>query len=639
MNQPTIHPAESRRISRLMVGVFGLVGLGVAFAFAYYFIFSRSSSLDEGYLMITVQGFNSGHALYDSLFTQYGPFYYFYEWLLRSVLAIPLTHDATRFLCIAHWLMAVGILGLAGWKLTRSALAGFFVAFLAVAHLAPLAHEPGHPQEIVAVLLALGALAATRFSRNRWAVEALAVIAVLLAFTKINVGVFFAFAVLLAMRCHSSDRFARGMWNWLLLALCGALPFLLVRRHLSQEWCHNFALVIASTAATVLFVAQRASEQRSLSVTSYFKAAAAFLIPSAILLTVTLFTGTSWKGLLDGLLLTPLKMPSVILLTIPMPNVALLNAAVSLAIATLVMRRRDDARVATVLPILKAIFALAGAFCLMGSAKAQLAFLLPWVWLVAVPVASVREANDHGNFGRIFVALAAVWQSLQIYPVAGTQVTIATLFLVLAYGVCLSDALQVMAQNPRIATLRRALTGTTPNFPQALAGVALLFLFANVWCKLPDVRREHARLRPLGLPGSAHVRMDDETVTMYRGLAQYLATESGTFVTYPGVNSLYFWADKRPPTQLNSTGWGQLTHAQQREILSTLAKAERPRLVIVEAMMQNWDSAPYDPIRPLVRFVADECRPLRRLGRFIVFEPNPKANPTARLSAIESRDQ
>ena len=72
-------------------------------------------------------------------------------------------------------------------------------------------------------------------------------------------------------------------------------------------------------------------------------------------------------------------------------------------------------------------------------------------------------------------------------------------------------------------------------------------------------------------------------------------------MTYPGVNSLYFWADKLPPTQLNSTGWGQLTHAQQREILGTLAKAERPRLVVVEAMMQGWDSAAYEPIRPLER--------------------------------------
>jgi hypothetical protein len=148
-----------------------------------------------------------------------------------------------------------------------------------------------------------------------------------------------------------------------------------------------------------------------------------------------------------------------------------------------------------------------------------------------------------------------------------------------------------------------------------------VFLFANVWCNLPKVRREHAQLRPLQLPGSTHVRMDNETVKMYQALAHYLATESSTFVTYPGVNSLYLWANKRPPTQLNSTGWGQLTHAQQREILDTLAKAEKPRLVVVEAMMQGWDAAAYDPIRPLARFVTEDCRPLRRMGRFIIFEP------------------
>jgi hypothetical protein len=629
MTPSKMNPAENRRVARLMIGVFVLLGLAVASAFAYYFIFSRSSSLDEGYLMITVQGFNSGHALYDTLFTQYGPFYYFYEWLLRSVLAIPLTHDATRFLCIAHWLMAAGILGVAAWKLTRSTMAGFFVAFLAVTHLATLAHEPGHPQEIVAVLLAFGALFAVRFARGGWAIEALAVVAVLLAFTKINVGIFFGFALLLTMRCHSADRFSRGIWNWLLLGVCAVLPFLLVRRHLSQEWCRNFALVIASTGVTVLFVAQRASTQRPLNPASYFRAAAAFLIPAAILLAVTLFTGTSWNGLFEGLILTPLKMPSVTLLAIPMPNVALLNAAASLAIAVWVICKRDDARLAILVPALKTIFAVVGAFCLMGNAKSQLAFLVPWVWLVGAPVANTRDENAHGNFGRTFLALAAVWQSLQIYPVAGTQVTIATLFLVMAYGVCLSDAVQAMTQNSRVGATLAAFTPMTRNLTQALASAALLFLFANGWCKLPDVRREYARLRPLGLPGSSHIRMDDETVTMYGDLAQYLAAESSTFVTYPGVNSLYFWADKRPPTQLNSTGWGQLTHTQQREILDALAKAEKPRLVVVEAMMQDWDSAAYEPIRPLVRFVAEDCRPLRRVGRFIIFEPKPNAISTA----------
>jgi hypothetical protein len=599
-----------------------------AIAYAYFFIFSRSMSLDEGYLMITVQGFNSGHALYDSVFTQYGPLYYFYEWVLRAVLSVPLTHDATRFLSILHWLLAAIVLGFAAWRMTRSAFAALFVAAVSFIHLSALANEPGHPQELVVVLLALAIVLAAGFSRNRWTLESLAVLTALLVFTKINVGVFFGFALLPAMRCYSSDRFARGAWNWLLFAVSAILPFVLMRRHLDADWCRNFATIAAATTMTTLFVSQRVSGEPGLGAKKYFTSGAAFGFTAAILLGVTLLLGTSWQGLLDGLFLTPLKMPRVALLALAVSGAAVANALASAGCGVLIVLRRNDARLISLLNILKALYGIVGAFCLMGGAKAQLAYLLPWVWLAAVPGA--KPAGSAGqNFARVLLCLAAAWQSLQAYPIAGTQVTLATFLLVLAYGVCLNDSFRAAAQTNRAQALLSALTPQKLFLTQTLAGLALVFVFTNVWCKLPDVRREHARLRPLELPGSTHLRMDDETSTMYRGLAQYLAAESGTFVTYPGVNSLYFWAGKRPPTQLNSTGWGQLTHAQQREILGTLARAERPRLVIVEAMMQNWDSAPYDPIRPLERFVAEECRPLRRMGRFIVFEPRTNVISTA----------
>ncbi len=616
------------RSSRVIVGVAAFCLFVAAIVYAYFFIFSRSMSLDEGYLMITVQGFNSGHALYDSVFTQYGPLYYFYEWFLHAMLSVPLTHDATRFLSILHWLLAAVVLGFAAWRITRSAFAALFVSAQGFIHLSAMANEPGHPQELVVVLLALGILIAAGFSRRRWTIECLAVLAALLAFTKINVGVFFGFALFLAMRCHSSDRFSRGAWNWVLLAVSGFLPFVLMRRHLDAEWCRNFATVAATTTVAALFVAQRVSSERSLGMKKYFTAGAVFGSILAILLGATLLLGTTGNGLLDGLFLTPLKMPRVALLAMVVSGAALANALASAGCAALFVCRRDNARLNSLLNVLKALYGIVGAFCLMGEAKAQLGYLLPWVWLVAVP-GGKPQGNVGEDFARVLLCVAAAWQSLQVYPIAGTQVTLATFLLVLAYGICLNDSLRAAAQTRRAQALLASLTPKKLFLTQTFAAFALVFLFTLVWCNLDRVRWEHSRLRPLELPGSAHVRMDDETVTMYRDLAQYLATESGTFVTYPGVNSLYFWADKRPPTQLNSTGWGQLTHAQQREILTTLAHAERPRLVIVEAMMQGWDSPAYDPIRPLVRFVAEDCRPLRRMGRFVIFEPKTNLISTA----------
>jgi hypothetical protein len=620
--------SKADRLSRIIIGLSGALALIVSLAYGYYIVFSRSMSLDEGYLMITVQGFNSGHALYDVVFTQYGPLYYFYEWLLRSVFGVPLTHDATRMLCVFHWLVASSVLGLASWKMTRSAFAGLFVAMLAVVRLSSIANEPGHPQELVVVLLALGTWAASRFARGRWTLEALALITALLVFTKINVGIFFGFALLLAMRCHSSDRFARGAWQWLLLAVCAALPFVLMRRHLTEPWCRNFGVLAAGTVVTAMFVAGRVANRRTLGAKKYFTMAGVFGITTAALVAVTLLAGTSWKGLIDGLLLTPLKMPKVALLALPLANAVLLNGLVSWAAAVFVMRK-SDSRTQYLLVALKIAYVIAGAFCLVDDAKNQFAWLLPWVWLGAMPLGTERKWNPEESFARLFLVLGAAWQSLQAYPIAGTQVTLGTLLLVLAYGVCANDVARQMAQTSRIREFLAALTPTKRLLVHGLAGVGLIFFFANIWCKLPAARIEHAKLRPLDLPGSHYVRMDDETVEMYRALSQYLAAESGTFVTYPGINSLYLWTGQRPPTQLNSTGWGQLSHAQQQHILGSLAKAERPKIAVVEAMMGGWASPAYDPIRPLIRYITEDCQPLKRIGRFVIFEPKASVTSNA----------
>src|SRR2546421_12694306 len=93
-------PISSFRWPRWMLGSAGVLFLAVAVTYAFYIVFSRSMSPDEGYLMITVQSFNEGNALYDTVFTHYGPLYYAYEWFVHALLTIPLTHDATRMLCI-----------------------------------------------------------------------------------------------------------------------------------------------------------------------------------------------------------------------------------------------------------------------------------------------------------------------------------------------------------------------------------------------------------------------------------------------------------------------------------------------------------------------------------------------------------
>ena len=72
---------------------------------------------DEGYVMLTQQGFNQGHALYDEIFTQYGPFSY----IVRDVIyrALPdssVTHNANRLISLTFYLWTAVLLAVAAYR-------------------------------------------------------------------------------------------------------------------------------------------------------------------------------------------------------------------------------------------------------------------------------------------------------------------------------------------------------------------------------------------------------------------------------------------------------------------------------------------------------------------------------------------
>jgi len=298
-------------------------------------------------------------------------------------------------------------------------------------------------------------------------------------------------------------------------------------------------------------------------------------------------------------------------------------------------------------------YGIAGSLCFFGHGKEQIAYLLPWIWLVLVPLPGDSKSIPVGSFARVWLSLTASWQSLQAFPIAGTQVATATVLLLLAYAVSLGDSITFLAsifsrlratglppiippylltraplstQNPQ--RFEAAETRRTPT-PKALALAALLYIFVDGWCNLPGVRAHYADLPALELPGSRFVHTDSEITVTYRALTQYLETRCQTFVTYPGINSLYFWTGKRPPTHCNSTGWGQLSYARQEQILAALRHAERPMIVIVGAAVERWTREIPPQISPLVRFIFEDCREVQRIGGFIIYAPKTvvKARP------------
>ena len=202
-------------LPRWLLALGALVFLAVAAVYAFSLTFSQFAPYDDqGCLMISVRGYLEGHPLYDGVSSPYGPFYYFYYWLVHGIISVPLTHDATRALCVLHWLIAASVLAVAGGLMTRSPLLALFIFAQGMVHLRSLSNEPEHPQEVVVLLLACAVLVLAGGLKQPWTLVLLGAIGAALAFTKINVGVFFGFALLLALACirRSLGPAAFGGW-------------------------------------------------------------------------------------------------------------------------------------------------------------------------------------------------------------------------------------------------------------------------------------------------------------------------------------------------------------------------------------------------------------------------------------------
>ncbi len=595
-------------------------------------------SLDEGYLMITVQSFLEGQSLYDTVYTQYGPFYYLYEWIVHALLRVPLTHDATRIVTVIHWVIAAALLGFAGGRLLRSRWAGLLVFMQAMAHLGAMANEPGHPQELVAVLLALAMVVVTSPGDNpcgsaptgadaAGAPEAgaswhmLPVVAAALVLIKINVGVLFGAALALLLAWNGTIRVRSKLVHGMILAGCAVLPFVLMRRHLGAAWCRHYAVVLACAAAAVWLAASRTSKASDRPDGRFEMAVLWFLVPAGVIVAGVMATGTSAAGLLDGLLLTPLKTPSIALLPLKLPSAVMVNAALSLGLSILCVQRPARVRADTLVPLLKGLVGLAGVLAFVGIGELQLGWLLPWAWLI-IPSPGKAGEHQHPMFAaRVFLSLAAVWQGLQAYPIAGSQVAFATLLFVPVQVVCLWDALAWLRHSPRIQSELASPAGRKSAGMLTAAGPLVLpGLFMFVWLELPAVWRHFQAWEPLRLPGSHLMRFDPAGARDMRALMSYLSMESDTFITYPGYNSFYFWTGKRPPTHLNATGWGLLTHDQQEAILDAVRRHPRAKVVLVTELVKNWPQRVPEQLAPLGAFVLNECRVVREFDIFTILE-------------------
>ena len=551
----------------------------VAASIAYFLIFSFFAEYDdEGYLLISLKLFRQGQPLYDTVFSQYGPFYYAVMDGLVSVLRLEWTHDAGRFITLGLWTSASLLCGLVIFALTRNLALGCVVELLTALALDTLRPEPMHPGGLICFLVACtAAIPLLMPVRPRLAWTVSGALGAALALSKVNVGVF----ALLAIGLVALGAIAITPARRVLLAIAGLLvvasPALLMLSHAAEPSVPPFIMLV--TAALLPLV-----------VLEVLRPSAAFVRGNGVIwvscgaAAVTLLfgafalaRGTTVGGLVNVLLVAPLRHPDVLFRPLVLApygrELALLAAIAGVAI---VSRKQTDA------PVMRIAAGLAMWLAAPVFSTRFGFYFAPLAWVAALPVASIPDPPALA-FARRFLPLFAVLQTLHAYPVARSQVQWGAFLLVAVGAICVFDGLRLLGRE-RLMTV----------VPAAL----LLIVAFPVLTTAASARRAYLMNEALALPGARHVRLPPEQASTLRDVVRMLqARGCETFVGAPGMGSFYFWIRRDPPTALIGTRWGYLfDRAMQERVVRDLERVDRVCVVERRGILAVW--AQDSPVHP-----------------------------------------
>ncbi|HEX8289449.1 MAG TPA: hypothetical protein VF556_15810 [Pyrinomonadaceae bacterium] len=547
----------------------------------YYLVFSVFAPYDdEGYLMMTVKQFTGGHILYDEVYTQYGPAYYIYKWIPHFLLNIPVTHDVTRINTLLIWVLTALIAGFFAYRLTHSTISGAAAYALTFLALFRTVYEPGHPQEFCGLLVVSGLFFLSRNTSKQnfnIRIALLGAASAFLCLTKVNIGVY----LILALGIIFLTFTAKGKWQRIaligLVFSAAALPFVMFRKHLFIGWL-DLGVTYASGLIGALITSLIRTEKVVFVFRHYLIVVLAFTLTAFFIVLFVLLNGSSVEALTNGVILQHFKFGDNFFMAAPIQKFSIFWSLFALLIALsvnfLAGKRLFPGEIAIL--ILKIGFGVAViTTSLLGFYKflnsyLLLSFATPFLWLLLLkPFKKENKSEDSANFSiddlpRTALVLIALLQTLQIYPMAGTQMAYATFLMPVIGVLCLKDALGEL----KIAFPQHFGYAV---FTRILAFAALLILiFVGVYRTHNSREIYHSQI-PLNFPGATRLRLPEKDADVYNFLVENLNSDCDNFISMPGLYSLHFWTQKEPVNTYNATAWMTLLdNRQQQSIVERL---------------------------------------------------------------------
>jgi uncharacterized membrane protein YidH (DUF202 family) len=520
---------------------------------------------DEGVVMMTSRLLLDGHAMYDDVATIYGPFYHAARWLPFGLLRLPLTHDMVRVLTCTAWLGCAAAVAIVVLRIARRRRDRFWLAAIgaAMAILLPRAMRlnPGHPQELVILGVALGLLAASFANERRlaWVWTALGAIAAALILTKLNVGIFFAAACVLTLAAGAPQGTARRVLTWLVVAASLALPFVLMRSQFNHSWVQALCLRTELAIVLCLWLALGRCAGSPCGIRPWGWFGLGMAATAAASVAFAMAQGASWHGMAACLLIDPMRLVRAETgsLTLSLKPWAAFAAAVSaaLAISTVYAQGRfRDFLDNQLLGWVKLGVVALGRRAIINDPGILVQCGPLFCWLVLI-VPRGRQASFEERLFRRLLCFLAVFQSLQIYPLPGdSQIGVGSIALVPLGIVLLIDWMEgVCTAFPRIGAALAGLGSAALGLLSLKALAIFTFLAVTAFRQYDAVT----------LPGCRLMRMPEEQLAIQRCLVENVRLADDS-VSRIGSNSLYFWTERRP-LDLTVVGWSWNTIPDERQ--------------------------------------------------------------------------
>lgn len=548
---------------------------------------------DEGYFLITLKDYIGGHPLFTQPLPIYGPFYYEAVGGVLRLFGIQPTQDSGRLLTLAVWLLAAGLGGILVQRVSGNrwlAVAGQVTAF---GILSTLVNEPVQPAGLTSLVVLTLLIAATVESRPRIAAAVIGGSVGALLLIKVNLGVFAGVAVMVAWAAGQREPLRRIALAPISAVLI-VLPWVVTSGLLGHSWVVELAAVLSLASAAVAVAVFGSDPGRGWFVP------AKWVIPGGasvvvVSLAVAVLGGTSLVQMWNRSIVPALHFPEVFTLPATVGAGYGVCAAVSLVTAV-AMRGRLAALGAR--PAAGLLRVLLGALVWVSLVVPPLFVLtIATAWVAASPPRGLSPDRPAAGPRALMAALAVAW-SLQIFPVAGTQVSIAALAMLPVGAIAIGDGVrQLRAAPDRVAAAFRSVTP-----PAALvASIAGLLLYAG------SAFSQFAAGQPVQLPGMRLVRQPPRTAAELRGVVDAVHARCSSFITFPGMNGFYIWTGQTPPTELSSEVWWLvLDQAEQQALVERLR--DRGGLCVIknQHLIEFWAAGRPVPDRALVQFIEDD---------------------------------